>query len=194
MKQIFAALTVLIGLSSVSQAGIMIEPYLGYETGNLVYNPNTPAIQLTDNLTAPSYGLRLGYKFLLPWVALDYAGAAGNVKSGNAFAPDTTYTRSSLGAVIGTDLPLVRFWAGYGFSNELAYKSTATTNATKFKGTYLKAGLGLKVIPLMSVNVEYKINSYTRYDNGVSESDISNTFSSTKNDMIMLSLSAPFNL
>jgi hypothetical protein len=198
MKQILAAFTLVLGLSSVSQAGILIEPYLGYETGDLSYTPvfTGTGTEFKDVQTGTGYGLRLGYKFLIPWVALDYSGVSGKAKTGASaigFA-DTDYTRSSLGAVVGADLPIIRLWAGYGLSNELAYKATASTAASKFKGSYVKAGVGLKLIPFLSVNLEYKMNTYTKFDNGTTESDIKDFFSSHKNDMLMISLSAPFNL
>ncbi len=195
MKQVLAALTILLGLSSISHAGMLLEPYVGYESGNLNYKP-VNGVDLKDSLTATGFGLRLGYKFLLPWVALDYTSTSGTDKrdsSLNIENPGTTH--SSLGAVVGVDLPLfLRFWGGYGLSNELATKATSTILATKFKGSYLKLGAGLKIIPFTSLNLEYIMNKYTRYDNGVTEGDIGNTFSSTSNDTLMLSISVPFNL
>ncbi len=201
MKKIFAVLAVMIGMSSAAHAGILIEPYLGYETGDFTYKfvgaVDPTGTEYKDSLSGVSYGMRLGYKFLLPWIALDYTSGSGTDKVDSKFASSNQdFTRSSLAAVVGVNLPLIRAWAGYGFSNELTLKGANGANDTKFKGTYLKAGVGLGFIPFVSVNLEYKINDIKKVDlgAGVGEQDKSVVYDSTKNDSIMLSVSVPFNL
>jgi len=196
MKKILAIIAVAIGMSSTAHAGILIEPYLGYEMGDLKYK-YVPAIggpEFTDKASGVSYGMRLGYKFLLPWIALDYSGGTATVKPDTG--TDYDLTKSSLGAVVGVNLPLIRAWAGYGFTNEMTIKGTGGSNDTKLKGNYLKAGVGLGFIPFVSVNLEYKINELKKVDlgAGAGEIDKSLLYDSWKHDTIMLSVSVPFNL
>ena len=192
MKQLLAALAVMIGLSSAAHAGILIEPYLGYEFGDLKTQTvsSLGGVETTDKVSGVGYGLRLGYKFMLPWVALDYTAGSGTVKHDSG--PDDDGTQSSLGAVVGVDLPLIRAWAGYGFSNELKAKSSSST--ATYKGNYMKAGVGLGFIPLVSVNVEYQINDFKKIDLGSGEVDRSTIFDTMKFDTVMVSVSIPFNL
>lgn len=192
MKQFLTALAFVFGISSAAQAGILIEPYLGYEMGNVKSTSATPgSAEETDTANGVGYGLRLGYKFLIPWVALDYTAGSGKTKDDAGVESDAT--KSALGAVVGANLPLVRFWAGYGFSNTLTFKETA--GDTKFKGTYTKVGLGFGFIPFVSLNAEYIINNYNKIELPVyGERDKSEFFSSLKHDAVFISISAPFNL
>lgn len=195
MKKIFAALAVMIGMSSAAHAGILIEPYLGYEMGDFYYKYAGGSTEYKDSLSGVGYGMRLGYKFLLPWVALDYTSGSGTAKRDSAASStDQDFTRSSLGAVVGVDLPLIRAWAGYGFSNEATLKGVNGGADTKIKGNYLKAGVGLGFIPFVSLNLEYKINEVKKVDLGSGEQDKSAVYDSVKNDTIMVSVSVPFNL
>jgi hypothetical protein len=186
-------------MSSAAQAGILIEPYLGYETGDSTFK-YVPSIdpsgtEFTDSLSGVGYGMRLGYQFMIPWVALDYSSGTQTAKVDKG-RDSYDMTKSSLGAVVGVSLPLIRAWAGYGFSNEMTKKGTAGSADTKLKGTYLKAGVGLGILPLLELNLEYKINDLKKVDlgAGAGEQDKSAIFDSTKYDTIMFSVSMPFNL
>ncbi len=193
MKKIFAVLAMAIGMSSAAHAGILIEPYLGYEMGDVKYQQIGKA-EATDSTSGVSMGLRLGYKFLIPYVALDYTTgtATGKPDAGS----DYDLTKSSLGVVVGASLPLIRAWAGYGFTNDITMKGVGGLPDTKFKGGYMKAGVGLGILPLVDINLEYKINDLKKVDlgYGAGEQDKSEVFESNKYDTIMLSVSLPFNL
>jgi opacity protein-like surface antigen len=198
MKKIFAVLAVALGMSSAAHAGILVEPYLGYEMGDLKYKfaaGNSDQADHTDSTSGMAYGLRVGYKFLIPWVALDYTGGTATVKP-DPTGSDYDLTKSSLGAVVGVSLPLIRAWAGYGFSNEITKKGTAGNPDAKFKGNYLKAGVGLGILPLVDINLEYKINDLKKVDlgAGAGDQDKSAIYDSNKYDTIMISVSLPFNL
>jgi hypothetical protein len=195
MKKIFAVFAVALGMSSAAHAGILVEPYLGYEMGDIKYKFVGSSVDHTDSTSGVSYGLRVGYKFLIPWVALDYTSGTATAKPDPA-STDYDLTKSSLGAVVGVSLPLIRAWAGYGFSNEITNKGTSGNPDTKFKGNYLKAGVGLGILPLVDINLEYKINDLKKVDlgQGAGDQDKSAVFDSNKYDTIMISVSVPFNL
>lgn len=195
MKRIFTAIGFIMGISLTANAGILIEPYIGYEMGDVQYDLVGPTNEITEKGTGTGYGLRLGYKILAPWVALDYTGSSGTLKPDSG--TDHDYTTTGLAAVVGVDLPLIRAWAGYGFSNEATRIGTNGEADWKFKGTYTKVGVGFGFIPFVSVNAEYKMNSYSKVDiDGTTNGEVSrgDIFEKLKNDVLMFSVSIPFNL
>jgi hypothetical protein len=172
--------------ASAAQASLMIEPYVGYQLGSVnEKNVVTPANDSKGSLNGTALGARLGYRFLIPWIALDYTSFSGKLKPSNSLVPDADATQSSLAIVVGADLPvLLRAWAGYGFMNELKLKDT-TTN--KLKGSYTKVGLGWTMLPLVSLNFEYQMNNYSKYNGN----DIKSTYSKFDHNAFMISLSLP---
>jgi hypothetical protein len=194
MNKLLLILAVFFGVQ-VAQAGILIEPYLGYETGSFKYaEVGTPDSSFTDTITGTGMGLRLGYKFLIPWVALDYTTVSGKGKAGDPTEENYDITQTGMAAVVGADIPLLRAWLGYGFSNESVRKATANSVETKLKGTYTKVGVGFKFIPFVSLNAEYKINNDDKVEGSGFSSNKSDVFSSLSNNSLMISVSAPFNL
>ena len=180
-----------------AQAGLMIEPYVGYQMGS--YNLKFKDLDLKEEgaQTGAGYGLRLGYSLpVLAWIALD-----GQYGSGKQKPKDTTvfneakYKSSALFLDVGIDLPiLLRAWVGYGFSNQLDLDYDTGTDYT-LKGTATKFGLGFTPLPLFSVNVEAITNSYTTVSPNLNNSDkLSDTYSETKNTAIFVSISLPLDL
>lgn len=172
---LFLFLTVFAGFA---HAGILIEPNVGYDTGT------TKAVDISDfesssTVSGVSYGLRLGYKFLVPWVALDYSLA--DLKS-----EGTDIKRTALGAVIGADLPIgLRIFGGYGFDNKLKVEG-----GSEFSGTYTKVGLGMSLVPMIALNAEYIMHKMEKID----DADIDTSYKKWEYNSIYLSLSIPFNL
>lgn len=201
MKRILTIAAFILGTSSLAHAGILIEPYLGYESGAVKNTVSMGGAEASYSLatSGPAFGLRLGYKFLMPWVALDYTAGSGKSESAISGASDLDYTKSSLGLVVGADLPIVHPYVGYGFSNSVTIKKGNTTTGQDyvFKGTYVKAGVGLGFIPFVHVNLEYKINTYSKVDLGDGAGEINRSdsiFTELKHDTVMVSVSVPFNL
>lgn len=193
MKKIFATIAILCGISSAAQAGLMIEPYIGYEMGDITLDPVSGSESTFSN-SGVGYGLRLGYQMLVPFLALDYRVSSGTSKPN--VGTDQDYTSSSLGAVVGVDLPLIRAWAGYGFSNEATLKGLGGDADTKYKGTYTKAGIGLGFLPIVSINAEYIMNNFSKvnFGEGAGDESRSTYYDSIKNNMVFISVSAPFDL
>lgn len=186
--------TSLIVFFSYSAHAILIEPYLGYEAGKSNSTAASDGSKTSSDTTATALGLRLGYKFLLPWVALDYTSVSGKAKLSGT---ESDFTRSSLGAVVGADLPIgLRVYAGYGFQNESKDKGTNGDPDTVSKGTYTKGGIGFKIIPMVSLNLEYTMHKYNKVNlgAGAGDEDISKYFSKVEYNTTMLSLSVPISL
>jgi hypothetical protein len=195
-KQIFAV-SLFLTFSSLVNAGVLLEPYIGYEfaknaVSKVTYVVGSDAGGTTNGST---YGLRLGYKLpVLAWVALDASMGTGKFKPDNVFdfTDDQTSDRTVLGVTAGIDLPIfLRVWAGYGFSDQMSLKDSAGTKDT-FKGTNTKIGIGLGFIPFVSVNIEYIMRKYTDGTLATGET-FSSVYSKAEQTSTMISISAPFN-
>lgn len=191
-----------LALSPLSHAGILIEPYLGYEitknsaTVNAAYLSSPVDFDKGGSATGGNYGLRIGYKLpVFFWAALDASMGSGKQKYDNSLVfTDDDFSRTVIGATFGVDLPiLLRAWVGYGFSDQLTLK-TATGVKDTLKGTNTKVGIGLKMIPFMSVNVEYILRKYTDAtgDTYVSPTTYSTVYGKSEQSSVLLSVSVPF--
>jgi hypothetical protein len=190
MFQHLITLLLTVCCASVAHASFMLEPYIGYEKGSVkTENVVTPANSTTASLDGVAYGARVGYRFLIPWIALDYTAFSGKLKPKNPLLTNADATQSSLGLVVGADLPvLLRVWGGYGFLNQtqLKYEDAASTK-DKFKGSYTKVGLGCTLLPFVSINVEYQMNNYDK----LNSNDIDATYSKFDHNSLLLSVSLP---
>lgn len=174
----------------IARAGIMLEPYFGYHYGNLETRDTSNNVE-NDKMSGMSYGARLGVKFIIPWLAIDYMGSSGSA------TPDTSaskfdYTMSSLGGTLGLDLIFgLRLFAGYGFSHELVMKKSSAD--VKGKGTYTKFGAALSPIPFFSFNVEYITFKYNKIDVGLGNGweDLDSHYKTADNSIILATLSIP---
>ena len=177
MKQLFVALLLSLAAGSFAHADLMIEPYLGYETGNL--STKGSGADTSDETKGVVPGLRLGYAApAVLWVALDYSIESNGKISG------TDYDRSNLFLDVGADLLLIRLWGGYGFSNSLTTKPTSGNNSNFSGGSMLKAGIGFTFLPFVSLNLEYMAGSFGSYPS---------SNSSAKETMALASISIPMN-
>jgi len=192
MKQllgIYVGIFVLM-LSFEVQAGALVEPFLGYDQSTLSAKDLSGNDMGAKN-SGLDYGARLGYRLDNGvWFAGEYAAGSGDSKSNVAGTADSTYTRSSMGAVVGFDHNQFRFWGGYGLSDKLIAKSAAGSETT-FTGSNYKVGVGFKAMPWMSVNFEYIVPSYTKFDSGSGEADVSTVFSEFNSTSACLTLSFP---
>jgi hypothetical protein len=173
MKKLLLVLALGLGFTSTSHAALMVEPYIGYEMGS-------GSIGSTDfKVTGTDLGLRLGYHTgLMFWGALDYTMGTGTLDPDTG--PNQDAKRSSLGAVIGVDLPILfRVWAGYGFTDDVKMDSDT------MKGKYTKLGVGFTALPFVSLNLEVISDKWDDSANG-GDPD-------AKNTSYLLSVSLPLN-
>lgn len=170
MKNLLVVAAMVLGFASVSQAGILLEPYVGYESSK--------SDGATESATGTDMGLRLAYTLpVFFWGGLDVT--TGTLKQSGS----DDLTRTTMGAVVGVNLPILfRLWASYGFSNELK------TDAGKLKGTNTKIGVGFTGLPFVSLNLEMLTDTITEIEAG----GISATVDS-KSTGYLVSVSLPFN-
>lgn len=173
MKKFLALFAVMFGIGSASHAGIMIEPYLGYEMGKLK--------DLSEgSLDGSQAGLRLAYTLpVLFWLGVD-----GTTTISATVKPDLGANedakRTTMYGVVGVDFPiLLRAWVGYSVVDELKLETSG-----KFKGSSYKVGFGFTGLPFLSLNLEYVNEQFDELE-GVSLPQ------DQKNDSYVLSVSLP---
>jgi hypothetical protein len=185
MKQLLMVFSVLL-ISKLSYAGLVLEPYLGYQMG-------TAEATTIGGTTASSkdkgtvVGARVGYSFLVPWVALDYSMYSGKDDTD----PAGDLKQTNIGVTVGAQMiPLVRPYAGYIFSakNEV----DDGTGAVTVKGTGMKVGLGFKILPLLNINVEFAKLDYKDVESSAGSSSISDVYSEFKYTTTTIGLSYVF--
>lgn len=161
-----------------AHAGLMLEPYIGYEFGKTSDTDSTGVV----------LGGRVAYSLpVFFWFGVDYSlMAGGKVKTAGG---DSDLTRSDLYAVAGVDFPiLVRAWFGYGLMNTGTVKSNAG-DAEASKGSNTKVGIGFTFLPLVSINVEMINHKDYEVKSGAL------TLTSTDSDnTTMVSLSLPLDI
>jgi hypothetical protein len=192
MKKIFVifAIVAISLFTQHSYAGIMIEPYLGYAAGT-VDTKDTNDVSVSNAQAASTYGLRLGAKVLMAWLALDYMASNGTATPNDSSAK-FDFSTTSLGATAGVNLILgLRLFAGYGFSNDLTLKKTA--GDVSAKGTYTKAGIGISPIPFLSFNLEYIMSKYSKVNIGTGKGleELATNYKSFDNNTLMATVSIP---
>lgn len=202
----FAKYLVVLGfvhlLASESQAGILLDPYLGYGLGasSLKYGASAAGGLASttsefDNSGA-TIGARVGYTLPLIWFSLDYAMlSGGKSKAKAAGGTDYDLSASTLSALIGLKIPFFRAWLGYSLMNSSVIKTSAGVEST-LDGPQMKLGFSYTGLPLIALNFEYKSNEFKKYKTGSTEYTIPEaTFlDSAKATEYMLSVSVPFDL
>ncbi|MGZ3696049.1 MAG: hypothetical protein ACXWQO_18485 [Bdellovibrionota bacterium] len=131
---------------SSAQAGIYLEPAVGYENGKLsetYTNPGTPAAVTSSRgggiTTGVKGGFHQGPVFLGAEYERSHLGEMSKPKDWSGFA--------------GISIPLVRAWVSYIFS--------AKTGLAK--GTGYKVGAGTSLFLFLSLNAEYSVRNYKTY-------------------------------
>lgn len=176
-------------------AGIMIEPWVGYESGKMKCTTSGGS-DCGGDVTGMHYGARLGYKSIVGlWVAGEYNGSSGLKTTQPNGDPDMDAKHTSIGATVGFDMLFgLRAFAGYNFSENLETTDSAGDTDKFYGGSSTKIGVGYKLpmIPL-AFNLEMNSATYKKYkgSNGTVY-DIDTVFSTFKHTGYILSVSAPF--
>lgn len=175
MKKLLATLALVMGFASVSQAGIMFEPYIGYEMGKL-------KDAFGGSFDGTQAGLRLAYSApLLFWGGLDAAMSLSGTMKNDSAGNSEGAKRTTVYGVVGVDFPiLVRAWAGYAFMDEVKLDQSGTYKG----GSGTKLGVGFTGLPFLSINLEYLNEKFTKFNETTLGTDL-------KNDTYILSVSLP---
>ncbi len=177
MKKLALILSLFMGVNA--SAGLLLEPYAGYAIGNSEYADGSDKA----DVTGLSYGGRIGWTLPFVFFALDYSIGNTDFKYDDGSKIKSEHT--TMAAVAGVNLKIVRLWAGYIFDTEAEDKD----GTLKFEGNGMKAGIGFKPLPVipLSFNLEYGLHEYDKA-NGLTLG------SNLETKVLLLSVSAPFNL
>ncbi|AYF46011.1 MULTISPECIES: outer membrane beta-barrel protein [unclassified Halobacteriovorax] len=164
MKRLLIAMMIMVA-GFQANAGIYVEPYLAYNFAGDFEGTDTDGINI---------GGRLGYSLpMLVSFGLDY-----NMGTYDANGDDADV--SNMGLFVAVDLPiLARAYASYYLNSELE------SGAFEYEGSGMALGVGLTMLPFVSINFEYrKIN----YD------DLNGSTVDLDSDEILLGVSVPLDL
>lgn len=162
-------------LTSISaNASILIEPHLGYNLGSSVtYSGDMSGSALTDAVfknSGPEYGARAGLQYLGFMGGVAFTHSTYDWKISNIPGVGSTQwsmKRDEVGVFAGYNAPLFfRAWLGYYFSNKASLTADDPTSGA-LSGSWLSGhtteiGLGLKFIPLLSLNIQYRMVSFDK--------------------------------
>ncbi len=177
---LLAVLTTLT-INQTAQAGILLEPYIGYVSGESKQTT-------TAKYTGTALGARVGYTFLFGFAAgIDYT--LSNLTDDST--PSSELSSSNLGLFVAYKLPILfRAYATYVPSPILSSKSSGTTNTLK-SGNTLKLGVGYTGLPFVNLNFEYQTGTYSEVESGGATFPFSPNLTTSA---FAISISAPFDL
>jgi hypothetical protein len=137
-------------LTTVAHAGVMFEPYIGYEVGN--YEGGN-GINKTSNSTSSSesgmaYGARLGYMTMLGFgFGAEYMGTSLSLSNSGS----STQSGSDIGAYLEFKFPaFLKIYATYFVSSS----ASITNQTSNFSGNGEKVGIGITTLPFININFE----------------------------------------
>ena len=132
------------------------------------------------------YGARVGYQFLGFMAGVEYGMGSGLTQDvaaasiGGVSIPDaeTKYDATHMGIFVGYELPIMlRAWATYFFDSNWDFDGGAKTEFTT-----IALGVGFTGLPFVSLNAEYRLNTFDSDDNIETNADL------------LFSVSLPLNL
>ena len=186
-------LTVLIALSiKVASAGILIEPYIGYNFGTME-GEKIQGIALDYYYLGPNFGGRVGGSFLGFELGVDYNTGTYKMKWSEVPAGVTLpeFSASNLGVFAGFSFPiLIRGWVSYYINS-----SYEDVDKNKYSGSGYSIGVGLRPIPIPLPFISLCFNAEYRQIN-LDELDAAGTTSVVDREVteIMVSVSTPINI
>ena len=174
-----------------TQAGFLIEPYMGYQLGSQETTVGSSKYEYA--LGGQLIGARVGYTLplLMAGIDVNLGTMDADVDSAPAGTPDTEYDTRQIGLFAGVELPiLLRAWATYYFANE--YEQP---DGDKYSGGGMALGVGFTGLPFVSLNLEYKMLTFDELEDGTTgaKSTLSGTNELDSNE-ILLSVSLPLDL
>jgi hypothetical protein len=172
-------LAIATGFLSSANAGVLLEPYVGYQTGK------TKNSGVSTDFSGLDYGARVGWQQMGFMLGLDFMTGKMTDKAKTPKSNDVT--PQSFGVFVGYNFPvLLRVYGTYGFSNSVKLEQTGQSN--KIEGSpLLKLGVGYNFLPLLSIALEYTTATYDEYNGTKMTND-------TTSSAYGVSISVPFTL
>ena len=174
----------------------IVEPYLGYRmtgNGNLISESNGYTTQYQYN--GLLYGFRGGFTLIGFMGGLDYSNSKFNLitkdtMSGVSTTANDPVTKRDLGLFGGFNFNIARVWGTLWLDSDINYNS-GTNEGKELDGSGHGLGVGLSVIPLLAINLEYRHFQFDSYQNSGSDSKDGLGTNAFKVDEILFSISIP---
>jgi hypothetical protein len=176
------AMVAVFTFSTQAQAGFLLEPYFGTHM-NSQYKSNNCSSDCEKDVTGTAMGARVGFQSMGLMLGLDAKMAALDVQDS-----DDPLNYNRYGFFIGYDFPIMlRLWYTHHLSQstELDSNNPVTYNM----GSGYTIGVGYKLMPFVSLNLEVGNDNYDQLEQGSTKVDADidvNTY--------MLSLSFPISI
>lgn len=170
--------------TSSAQAGLLLEPYMGMHV-NSSLTDNDCSSDCEKSISGMALGGRIGFQNFGFMLGLNGKRATYDVEDSTSGDLVTT----TIGVFAGYDFPiLIRVWGEYIISGTGAWDDSSS-NAELNVGSGTTLGIGYKVIPFVSLNLEIGAVNFDEatYDGGSNSVD-------TDFNTYMLSVSVPFSL
>ncbi len=195
----FISVCFLVLMGSVAQAGFLVEPYLGYESGTLTQT-DTANIDLSGKTTMVDAGLRVGYIFGRGiWLAVDYmTGFNGKFTYDDVTNGTTMKTnKTDLGVTLGFDYQR-KFRMYLGYFVEPVFRTVDEAiggqENTYLNGSSYKVGIGYIFGTWFAWSVEYYKNAPAKYRNDTGTYSVSDVNNSLAETGVRVIASIPFEL
>lgn len=164
-------------LGTYAQAGILLEPYMAYETGK-AKSPTGDS-----DASGTSFGARAGYSMLGLFAALEYNAGNFTVKG---TPTDSTVTSNDMGISVGYKFPiLVKAYVTY-----LLTSNSSSSTADMSGGGGTRIGVGYTGLPFVALNFEMVSRKYTK----VKPAGFAEVDQDTDVNTTAISVSLPFDI
>ena len=151
----------LVLVSTAANAGGFIEPYFGIQIGEA-----TDSGGAKEDSKGTALGLRLGYQAVIPWVALDVRLNKGTIDT----TPEQDYSGTDIGITAGVSVPFLRPMIGYIPAAKQKYEASGSSN--ELEGSAFKFGLGIKILPLIDINIDRTAYKFTKINGNDLNNDV----------------------
>ena len=170
--------------NTLVQASVLVEPYYGMAFSgrgdfSVDFEGNTSEV-ISFKYSGLFPGARLGYEYLGLMLGTDYAVSSFQLKDAKENSKDNV-ARTDWGLVLGYNFPLIplRIWAKWILQSKLKGRNkdpkAIFSKDSHLSGGGQSLGIGWKVIPLISFNLEYRSVEYDDYKrNGRKVADYTN--------------------
>jgi hypothetical protein len=183
LKPLIVLLSIL-GFSSFSQAGLLVEPVVGYTLNNKFESEYTTVDGVSG--TGPSIGGRLGYQNMGFQLGVDYLRSALTIDEPGL---DDSVSMTEWAGFVGLKLPiLLRVYLGYILSANAEGETSAGSKLEFSKGSGVKVGVGFTGLPFININLEYRKGTFDEFKIAGIKSDTEIDYSA-----VMLGVSLPLN-
>ena len=187
-------------ITSISHAGVLLEPYIGFQVNNAEDSNATKTDYSWANV---ALGGKVGYQFLgfMAGGMYEFAPMNFDVDVTSGTSKYTIESQSKgWGFFAGYEFPiLLRAYGTYFLKKEIRHKqansAAGIVSGDEFCGTGMGFGVGYTGLPFISINAEYRMYTYDEQKSGTTGIDTALTGTNEiDGNEIFINVSLPFDL